>query len=134
MTIFQVQLWNGSSWATTVEFNEKEVGFIHLVPACEIETMFPSDFKPRLYDNSRQSATTNERLIINIEIVHASKLTLPKVVQIIGAGYKIRVYYEYKVNAATYKDMIVSRQYKEIYKYGSEAAYIVTQLQFRGEV
>jgi hypothetical protein len=134
MTIFQVKIWDGGAWSTTVEFDGKEVGFIRRVPNSIIEQIVPSYFKPVLIDKSRLSATSNERWVIEAEIIHAHSDTKDKVESLIDANEKLRVYYEYKIDSGAYKDMVLGKEYLERYKYGSQEAYVLTNLMFFGEV
>ena len=136
MNTLKFQIYNGSSFGDAIYFDSKEVGFFRRVPANEFNLIKPNYNKPIAFDTSKLSSetSTRERWIFTFEIIHMFGTTKSKIKSLVDAGYKIRVFYEYKITPAEYKDCILSKSYKESYIYGSEEALIKTSLVFKGEV
>jgi hypothetical protein len=136
MDSIKFQIYNGSTFGTAIYFDDRELGFIKRIPANEFQTITANYNKPVIFDISKFSdqVSTRERWIFEVEIIHFWQTTKPKVESLVAASYKIRMFYEYKITPANYKDCILSKSYKENYIYGSEQALIVTNLIFKGEV
>lgn len=136
MNALKFEIYNGSGFGDPIYFYPEEVEFFKRVPANEFEMVEPNYNKPIPFDISKFSdqVSTRERWIFAFNIIHKWKTTKTKVESLIDANYKIRVYYEYTINAASYKDCVLSKRYKEYYIYGSEKALVITSLVFKGGV
>ena len=135
-TAVKIQLWNGSSYATDVEFDWKEIRNCSIATVNGIEQIQASYSLPKLYDPSKVSAACSgrESWRLDLEIFHHWGTTKAKIESIINNAYKVRVYYQYLEVPGTYKNMIVDPNYSELYLYGYEAMHIITGLVFWGDV
>jgi len=134
-TSVKILLWNGTSWATTVEFYEEEVNECELRPLNDVVKLQNFEYYPQMVDSSKISiaAGGREGWQLNMQIYHNWATTRAKVEQIIEADYKMRVYYTYAGDSSVYKDFVVDPNYSEFFVYGYEDAVVTTVLQFFGE-
>ena len=133
-TSVRILLWNGSSWATTVNFDTDEVDECELAPVNDVVPLQNLEYYPQLVDNSKISvaASGREGWHLSLRIIHHWSTTRVKVEQVIDCAYKVRVYYNYIDVPATYKDFVVDPNYSEFFVYGYEQARVVTRMQFFG--
>lgn len=130
----RIDLWNGTSWATTVYFNKEEVDECELEPVNDVVPLQNLEHYPQMFDMSKISVAAGGRegWHLSLVIIHHYGTTRAKVEQIIDCTYKVRVYYNYIDVPATYKDFVVDPNYSEFFVWGQEEARVSTSLEFFG--
>ena len=134
-TVLRIQLWNGSSWATTHDFVEDEVTTILRYTDNGVQVLHASKAKPILQDMSKVSAGCGgrERWVFEIHFYHQRAVTKPKVEGVKDNNYKVRVYYKYVEDQSTYVDCVVDPNWVELFYRGHEAAAYETIMRFYGQ-
>ena len=132
----KIQLYNGSSYATTIYFQEDELRDLNVIPLIDIDQLQPTgNIYPLLHDLDRiNEDASRDRYRIDITFRIHKRATKTNVDSILANDYKFKIYYEYLINSATNIECLLDPQFEEIFYFGMEAYDHIMKLSFYGEV